>query len=104
MRCLFRQAALDHLLMRRLVERSTAREHLIKDAAQTVDVAACVDWIAEQLLRTHVLRRSDHESRTRERFGRSLFDRFCDAEVHDLRDVASALTRSNDDDVGLEIA
>ena len=34
MRRLLRQAALDHLLTRRLVERAAAGEHLIKNAAE----------------------------------------------------------------------
>ena len=104
MRCLLRQAALDHLLTRRLVEAAAAGEHLINDAAKTVDVAARIDGIAEQLLGAHVFRCPDDEPRARQRLVRPFLDGLGDAEVDDLRHLATVLGRGDDDVVGLQVA
>ncbi len=47
-------------------ERGRARQHLVQHAAETVDVAAAVHGIANDLLGTHVQGRPDSDSRPRQ--------------------------------------
>src|SRR6266496_6738385 len=79
-----------------------AREHLAKDDAEREDVAAKVNSLAEQLLRRHVVDRSQKRSRlcfdAEERFVRAIGcertlttrNKFRQAEVQNLRVTVSA--------------
>ena len=74
-----------HLLQRngdRIVglERRSAGEHFVQNQAQRINVSAVIDRFSADLLRGHVLRRSNH----RAGHARQRFHRARDAEVHDL--------------------
>lgn len=64
------------------LERHGARDHLVQDHPERVDVGPCVHRVAEGLLGGHVVRRSDDDTGRRERD--LLLRQFRDAEVEDL--------------------
>ena len=90
-----------------VAERQHAGEHLEQDHAGRVDIRATIDEPAERLLRRHVRRRADHESRARQRVRtecrRGIAHQLDDAEVDDL-DALPAAHRHEDHVVGLEVA
>ncbi len=66
--------------------RRFAREHLVEHRAERVDVAARVELaLTAGLLRTHILRRAEGESRLGQPVGRTLRHRERDAEIRHHR-------------------
>jgi hypothetical protein len=86
--------------------RRDARDHLVADRAECVDIAARVGGAARGLLRRHVLGRPHRHARARQATLACgfCFGRLRDAEVEDLHDVGGSFARDEEDVLGLEIA
>ena len=82
------------------LKRGIAREHLVEDAAQAVDVAPPVELgLPGRLLRAHVLRGTDHDTRMRQLRPGGCLQGARDAEVGDQR-----VTVEQQDVLGLDVA
>ena len=95
----------EHDLRRRLgLEGQPAREELVEDDADRVEIAARVERIAARLLGAHVLGRAAHDAGARDARLLRLGAHLGQAEVDDLDEVAARPHRLEDDVLGLEIA
>ncbi len=90
--------------MARTLERRAAREHLVHDDAERVDIGACVDAVAADLLGSHVARAPEDLVR----FGQVLLavpgDVRHQAEVEYLHEVCVVRTTNQEDVARLQIA
>jgi hypothetical protein len=71
-------------------ERRRARHHLVRDAAELVDVGAPIDAIAARLLRRHVARIAERHAEARRRGLCVTFDELREPEVEQLDEVRLA--------------
>ncbi len=86
-------------------EQRLAREDLVHDRAERIDIGARIDREPARLLRRHVRRRADHRADRREiRVGHVLVDQLGDAEIEDLHQIRAVLGAPDDDVVRFEIA
>jgi len=86
-------------------ERQPARQHVIHDDAQRVDVGACIQLRAVCLLGRHVLGRAEEHSSTGEPLRLWVkLGHLCDTKIEELDEILLALSVEELNVLGLEIA
>ena len=97
----------QHAQRGRIAERHVAREHLVDQHTERVEIRALVDLCAGRLLRRHVAGRADDRARARQRRLAALLagvlDKPGDAEVEHLDHVALTVPVDQHDVLRLEI-
>ena len=93
----------ERLLRRRIGERDLSGEHGEGDEAQRVDVGADVEWLAGELLGTHVFRGPDRHPHGRDGLPTSP-GRLGDSEVHQLHELPAVGIPRDENVVRLEVA